>query len=350
MTTYNYKVFKNYPVQFTVKNPRCWWQTINTAYGEDTTVDVEMKEFEGLQHTFTNPLVHFERQELLDHNTVEEQTRILAPYSYGVEYPYPDGVTDINVVGTLTEDNGVYSGFSTANYLQTSTSPINTNRGEWEYMVKFTTGSDVSTSQRIVHALPAATTRYGTGLYISGGKMDYLISFNGSSWGIDVDGTHTLSPNTTYWVRFSYKNQKYLGEISTDGVTFEEDYVVSNANTLYPSLPVLRFGVSYATKYEAPFLGSIDLKECYFKAGDRILWDYSHTKYFEGCLDGFVDNSSEATYTAVAKFDRVLLSKFSSKSGYVWANTVTIPEHEVYYTADRLNGDNNYFPPAAPIE
>lgn len=350
MTTHNYKVFKNYPVQMTIKNPRHYWQTINTAYGEDATVDVEMVEYEGLQHTFTNPLVHFERQSLLDHTTMKEQTRVLAPYLEGEEYPYPDGVTDINVVGTLTEDNGVYSGFSTANYLETTTSPIATNGGEWECMVKFTTGSDITTAQRIVHALPDSSTRYGLGVYIKSGKSCSIVSFNGSSWGIEGTGSHSLQTNTTYWVRFSYKNQKYLTEISTDGITFEADYTVSNANTLKTPLPILRFGVSYATKFEFPFLGSIDLKECYIKAGDKILWDYSHTKYYEGCLDGFVDNSSEATYTAVAKFDRVLLSKFSSKSGYVWANTVTIPEHEVYYTADRLNGDNNYFPPAAPIE
>jgi hypothetical protein len=326
MTTHNYKVFKNYPVQMTIKNPRCWWQTINTAYGEDTTVDVEMLPFEGLEYTFNNPLITFSRQTLLDSTILEEHTYALG--ESGKEYAYGDGNTDINVIGTLTEADGVYSGFSTANYLETTTSPINTNRGEWEYMVKFTTGSDVSTSQRIVHALPAATTRYGTGVYVKSGKMDYLISFNGSSWGIDVDGTHTLSPNTTYWVRFSYKNQKYLGEISTDGVTFEEDYVVSNANTLYPSLPVLRFGVSYSTKYEAPFLGSIDLKECYFKAGDKFLWNYSHTKYYMGCLETS-DKVSEYTYTALVKDGEVLLVDTDQlRTGYTWANGVTIPTHE----------------------
>lgn len=341
MTTHNVKVLKNMPVKITVKSPHHWWQTINTSYGEDSVENVEMVEYEGLQHTFTNPLIHFERQELLDHNTVEEQTRILAPYLEGKEYPYDDGVTDINVVGTLTEDNGVYGGFSTANYLQTDTSPIETKDGEWECMVKFTTGSDVSTNQKIFHASPSATDRYGLVIILISGKVNYTVCSSGSKWLFDAAGSHTVSANTTYWVRFSYKKQKYLGEISTDGVTFEEDYAVSNASTLKPSLPVIRFGVYYSTKFEAPWLGSIDLKECYFKTGDRILWDYSHTKYYEGCLDGYIDQPTEQTYTALAKWDRVLLSKASSKEGYVWANTVTIPAHDVVIS---------YFPPVSPIE
>ena len=327
MSTHNYKVLKNYPVQYIVKNPRYWWQTINTTYSEDTTVDVELLPFEGLEYTINKPLITFPRQTLLDGTILEERTYILE--ESGQEYGYGDGNTDINVIGTLTEADGVYSGFSTANYLETTTSPIATNNGEWECMVKFTTGSDVTTNQKIVHALPSATVRYGLIIIILSGKMNYTISSNGSNWIFDTQGSHTLSADTTYWVRFSYKNQKYLAEISTDGVTFEEDYSVSNASTLVPSLSVLRFGVYYSTKFEAPMLGSIDLKECYFKAGDKILWDYSHTKYYYGCLEG-EDKTSEYDYTALVKDGEVLLVDYDQlRTGYTWANTVTIPEHEV---------------------
>lgn len=338
MSTYNKKVYKNYPVRMHIRSPHHWWQTINTAFTQSGEYPVEMKEFEGLKHNFMNPLVFFSHQELLDHSSTNEQVRLVEPYIEGTTFPYADGVTDINVVGTLTEENGEYSGFSAANYLQTSTSPIATDGGEWEYMVKFTTGSDITTSQRIVHALPAATTRYGTGVYVANSKMDYIVSFNGTSWGIDADGTHTLSPNTTYWVRFSYKNQKYLGEISTDGVSFEEDFSVSNTNTLKTPLPVLRFGVSYATKFEYPFLGSIDLKRCYFKAGDKFLWNYGHTKYYEGCLDGLHDVSYEKTYTAFANVDTALLTDKDEKEGFVWCNSLTIPAHGEYptYTSNFL--------------
>ena len=339
MTTHNYKVFKNYPVQMTIKNPRHWWQTINTTYGEDTTVDVEMLPFEGLEYTFNNPLITFSRQTLLDGTILEERTYALGESDK--EYAYADGVTDINVVGALTENNGVYSGFSTANYLETTTSPIATNGGEWECMVKFTTGSDITTAQRIVHALPDSSTRYGLGVYIKSGKSCSIVSFNGSSWGIEGTGSHSLQTNTTYWVRFSYKKQKYLTEISTDGVTFEEDYTVSNVNTLKTPLPILRFGVSYATKLEFPFLGSIDLKECYIKANGKVLWDYSHTRYYMGCLETF-DKVSEYTYTALVKDGEVLLVDTDQlRTGYTWANGVTIPTHEVVIS---------YFPPVAPVE
>lgn len=338
MRTYNKKVYKNMPVRMHIRNPHHWWQTINTTFTEDGELNVEMKEFEGLEYNFRNPLILFPHQELLDHSSTSEQVRLLEPYIEGTTFPYADGVTDINVVGTLTEDNGVYSGFSTANYLQTSTSPINTNGGEWECMVKFTTGSDITTAQRIVHALPSASSRYGLGVYIKSGKSCSIVSFNGSSWGIEGTGSHSLQTNTTYWIRFSYKNQKYLTEISTDGVTFEEDYSVSNTNTLKSPLPILRFGVSYSTKFEFPFLGSIDLKRCYIKAGDKFLWNYGHTKYYEGCLDGLQDVSYEKTYTAFANAKTALLTDKDEKEGFVWCNSLKIPAHGDYptYTSNFL--------------
>lgn len=340
MTTHNYKVLKDYPVQMTIKNPRCWWQTINTAYGENTTVDVELRPFEGLEYTFNNPLITFSKQTLLDNTILEEHTYALGESDK--EYAYGDGNTDINVIGTLTEADGVYSGFTTANYLETTTSPINTNNGEWECMVKFTTGDNITDSQRIVHALPSASSRYGLGVYIKSGKSCSIVSFNGTSWGIEGTGSHSLQTNTTYWVRFSYKNQRYLTEISTDGVTFEDDYSVSSANTVVLSLPLLRFGVSYSTKFEGAFLGSIDLKECYIKANGKFLWNYSHTKYYMGCLETS-DKVSEYTYTALVKDGEVLLVDTDQlRTGYTWANGITIPTHEKLL--------DNYFAPVSPIE
>lgn len=338
MSTYSKKFYKDYPVRMHIRSPHHWWQTINTAFTEDGELNVEMKEFEGLEHNFRNPLLFFPHQELLDHSSTNEQVRLVEPYIEGTTFPYADGVTDINVVGTLTEDNGVYSGFSTANYLQTGTSPIATDGGEWECMVKFTTGSDVSTNQKIFHALPSEKDRYGLVIIIISGKINYTVCSTGSKWLFDTPGSHTLSANTTYWVRFSYKNQKYLGEISTDGATFEEDYSVSNTSTLKTPLNYLRFGIYYSSKFEAPMLGSIDLKGCYFKAGDKILWNYGHTKYYEGCLDGLHDVSYEKTYTAFANAETALLTDKAEKDGFVWCNSLKIPAHGDYptYTSNFL--------------
>lgn len=324
MSTHNYKVLKNYPVQYIVKNPRHWWQTINTTYSEDTTIDVELRPFEGLEFTVNRPLITFSRQTLLDGIILEERTYALE--ESGQEYAYADGVTDINVVGTLTEDNGVYSGFSTANYLLIE-KRYNT-ASNMEIVVKFTTGSDVSssTTQNILHA------EYITAISVSSSKFSYYNFGSRQS----VKPSTTVQPNTTYWIKCVINGTQATYEISTNGVDFD-DSVVMTDNLLNPLDPAYSIGVGISSyDYRYPFGGSIDLKETYIKTEGKFAWDYNNTKYYYGCLEGEAKIYAY-NYTALVKDGEVLLVDYDQlRTGYTWANTVTIP------------GDD-YFAPVEPF-
>ena len=51
----------------------------------------------------------------------------------------------------------------------------------------------------------------------------------------------------------------------------------------------------------------------------------------EGCLDGISDSSEEKEYTAFVKDDVVLLKENDVDiDGYIWANKVIVPEHDVF--------------------
>ena len=321
MTTHNYKVLKNYPVQFTVKSPKHYWQTINTAYGEDTTMDVELVPFEGLEYTFNNPLITFPRQTLLDGTILEEHTYALG--ENGKEYAYGDGTNTIQVIGTLTEVDGVYSGgYNSANYLllPIQFSPASQS---WEIVTKVTRNS--TTYGYFISFTDSVSGRYGFEMhYGDNGSITVGISSKGSSWDILLTtAAGVLNNGESRWVKVVFDGNKYTLYISADGVTYTEEKSIVNSN-LVKNCAYCKLGY-YLNE---SFSGAIDLKETYIKIDGKIVWDYNNTKYYMGCLETS-DKVSEYTYTALVKDGEVLLVDTDQlRTGYIWANGVTIPTHE----------------------
>ena len=324
MTTHNYKVFKNYPVQFTVKSPKHYWQTINTTYSEDTTVDVELVPFETLEHTFTNPLVTFNRQTLLDGTILEEQTKILA--ESGREWTYGDGNTNINVKGTLTEADGVYSGFAAGDCLQFPMGFDFKSGADWEMRAKVTTGTDLSTAQYI---LTENGVSYSSGISLRDGHFVADIASANTSSGrktLTLSETATsVQPNTTYWVKLTYSNQNYKLYSSTDGIVWNEEGALSL--NILPLSANWNIGSCEKSKYEFPFLGTIDLKGCYFIYDGKIVWDYNNTKYYMGCLRSMMDVPNERTYNVDIVDGEAVLTTGNNQG--LWGGQITIPAHDV---------------------
>lgn len=315
MTTHDYKVLKNYPVQFTVKNPRCWWQTINTAYGEDTTVNVEMLPFEGLEYTFNNPLITFSKQTLLDNTILEEHTYALG--ESGKEYEYREVNNNASIIGTLTEADGVYSGFAdNTNYLLISRT-YKPNQSSAEFFAKFTTSSDVTVGGAIIDG----------NLMMSMTVYESTVGYWNWSESRRYSHTITVQPNTTYWVKTSITGNVVKSTISTDGVTFSDEITFTDRTMNFSAAYDVCIGVS-SWDFTNAFTGFIDLKETYMKSDGEIVWSYYNTKYYRGCLETS-DKVSEYTYTALVKDGEVLLVDTDQlRTGYTWANGVTIPTHE----------------------
>lgn len=82
---------------------------------------------------------------------------------------YYSSVPNFNIVGSPTIDNGVASGFSVNNYLKIP-QKFNPGNNAWEVNLRFTTGSNVSTSQLIFGQIDGFTSGkivYGLELLIT---------------------------------------------------------------------------------------------------------------------------------------------------------------------------------------
>jgi len=154
----------------------------------------------------------------------------------GTDAPYK--VTNVAIKGDdIDLGNGIYGNFSGSKYvtLKDWFNPSVIEDGvrvdkPWEIVVKFTTGSDVSTFQPIF-----SQRRYsdysGVMPSINGPALRQLISYTGSAWSIDSTTSYNVEANTTYWLKEQFTGTAYIMSISTDRETYTE---ISNIASTTP--------------------------------------------------------------------------------------------------------------------
>lgn len=189
------------------------------------------------------------------------------------EAAYPINTISGTTYGTLTDNNGVISGFSTSNYIKTTTTPP-TPITSFEEVLKIHVNSitpPVSPKQCMVAGDP--WLGLGTIHIYNDGKLQVYISSTGTSNDIanGVYGSTALSANTDYWIKFSWDGNTYKVSVSTDGSTYT-DHITINSNLPPAFNGVLGYGTDTGASNNYPFDGSIDLKECYVKVNGQKVW------------------------------------------------------------------------------
>ena len=162
---------------------------------------------------------------------------------------------------TLTENNGVFSGFSASNYLalQEPFAPT----GSWEVCFKVKFGSNVSLAKYFF-----GSTSYGIVLGNTdtpSGAFKVFLSSNGISWDIGILSTGINNPaDSIRYVKIGFTGEKYYIEQSEDGITYIGRAELNSTKKIY-SVPV-RIGNSYepSNRY---WQGAIDLNNSYIKLG-----------------------------------------------------------------------------------
>lgn len=174
--------------------------------------------------------------------------------------------SNVNIVGNLTNNNGVLSGFSASNYA-TTPQVFNPASNTWEQVWCFTTGSSVTSTQSIV----GGNTGFANPLFriTSSGYINMLCSTNNSSWDVAITGSSALSVNTKYYVKGSFNGTEYKLELSTDKESFTTVGVVSSTSSIY-IVDKQKLGNNNAGN--ETFLGSIDLKESYIDINGQRWW------------------------------------------------------------------------------
>ena len=169
-------------------------------------------------------------------------------------YAQEKRVFDINkvtVVGnpTITSD-GVASGFSVSDYIDTNYSINTINSQNLNIDISFTTSSDVTTNQYILHSKTYAQLS----VCIRNGQLRFGIGTNNAWIGDTIIGT--VNNNTRYNLNLNF---------TTSGVTYTlktNDTIITNfvANkTMLGDTQNMNLWLGVTRSSNTPFLGSIDL-------------------------------------------------------------------------------------------
>ena len=160
----------------------------------------------------------------------------------------------INGSPTMTSDF-VASGFSADNYL-TIPASLATNTGT-EYVICVITGNDITGDQ------PFAQASTYVDMSIYEGNLSFYTWSNGTHNTIGA-----ASPNTKYWVKEVVNGTSKSYSYSTDGINYSTPVVKTDTTQTVPT----SFTLGVQSVFDHIFTGSIDLKECYIKAGNNIVW------------------------------------------------------------------------------
>ncbi len=218
------------------------------------------------------------------------------------------------VAGTPTiTSGGIASGFSTSNYLKLPTSARNKYA---TYYFKFTTGS-LSTSQVILHCenfVNLELTTAGLFRVYSWTNQETWTAYSG------------VTANTTYWVKIVCTGTGKTYYFSTDGETYTDSFVLSDTSMNASSSSDFRLGLS-SYNSSAPYLGTIDLKECYaINDADEIIWGNTYME----------DVPCNEPY-AITTRDRKYFKEITT-------------EGDTYYCYQNLDGSSYYWYTKAPVE
>ena len=188
------------------------------------------------------------------------------------------------VYGTPTFSEGVVSNFSSNSYI--TPGPINFGSNTWEmvFKTKFKSGTSYQRICGTKDDNPNAQIVVAVG---SDSKLCTWISSAGTNWDIASTnvGINTLSTDTDYYIKIEFTGTNYIISLSSDNETYTEEINVESNSTIYN--PNVDFWIGNAESQSYPWQGSIDLKECYIKINDKLVWvpysDYvtisSHTIY-----------------------------------------------------------------------
>lgn len=248
-------------------------EKVSELYVQDVHIvsDTRLSEFENDLGFVTNDKIPTKVSELINDNNYVNRTDVLQELTdyYNKEeiddkleeiqlYKFPN----LTIFGEPTINNGQISNFTTSNYAQF---PFLVDFRNQSFVINmcFTTGTNVSSQQNIFDS------NFGLAFAVRSGKFVIAMSSDGQSWNMgEYVGSHTLSINTTYYVKFSWDRTTYKLEISTDKATYSTDIQVSDTRSLYPKQIIIGKSISNTNT----FGGSINLNDCSLIINEQLVW------------------------------------------------------------------------------
>lgn len=177
------------------------------------------------------------------------------------------------MVGTLTNNDGVISGFSSTSWLVLPNN-FSPNSNSWEAVAKFKLNS-LDVNQYLFNSSSLAYQPFHVGVN-SSNKLDAIGYVNNTSTALfTINGATVLSAGTTYYAKLTYNHQTgYELSLSTDG----KSYTSQGKSTVLTPIASgynLTLGADFGENgayYAGAFQGSIDLTQCYIKINGELWW------------------------------------------------------------------------------
>ena len=161
--------------------------------------------------------------------------------------------------GELVDNNGIFSGFSAANYITTNGN-ISADTENFIVFGHYKTSTNLTTEQYI-----GCTLTRNLAVKIQNSKFVLQTSTNGAGWNTIVTSTKTVSENTDYFYKIISDNTKLYLYIN------EELWVTLTLVSGTYTTTTWGFGNHLPTKV-SPSLGTINIKECGIIINNVATW------------------------------------------------------------------------------
>ena len=192
-----------------------------------------------------------------------------------------NSTSPITIVGTLTNNNGVYSGFSPSNYLllnpNNQFTDYTENASSWEVVFKFTyAASSASYNYNGRQLIYSQGASYGCSFGVANGKLIIGLSNTDGANSIGArGGSTTLVAGNTYWYKAEFTGSAYKMYLSTNGADYTQEGSTITSSTRLTPRGVWAIGrnVNGASDlYSYAWQGSIDINNSYIKMNDKYWW------------------------------------------------------------------------------
>ena len=205
--------------------------------------------------------------------------------------------SNITTVGTLTDNNGVLSGFSASNFAKTPIK-INLNSANtWEIVTKQNISSVGSINDGYMGILGGA---YNVNYYISTSNKIYVeLSSNGTSYNIgSIPMLNAVTLNTDFYLKLEFTGTAYNLYYSTDGETWTLQGSITSSTKVSNRSNYFALGVDEAGNH-TNWQGSIDLNECYININGSRWWS---GRMASGFTEESAWQTAVTTYGVCGKF------------------------------------------------
>lgn len=163
----------------------------------------------------------------------------------------------MTINGSLNIDNGIVSGFLQNNYL---TLPSTISHIPMDLYISFTTGSDISSMQNLLHKTGFLE------IFVSGGNLKMWSSNTG-----EVVIT-PIQQSTKYWLKIAIEQEQQIYSISTESYFSNITEKIVYHRAIAVGTTVMKFG-GHLNNTGNYWRGSIDFNETYMIVDNQIHWN-----------------------------------------------------------------------------